>query len=312
MPARKKSLEKAHVVGRIVAIANQKGGVGKTTTAVNLAAALAVAERRTLLVDSDPQSNTTRALGFDPDPSRPSVYEGLAGAATLDELTLTYGGLEALRLIPSSRDLVGVEIELVDEPQREFRMRALLEAARAQYDHVLIDCPPSLGLITLNALVAADAVLIPVQAEYLALEGISQLTDTISQVRSVLNPQLAIHGVVLTMFDDRTNLARAVVEEVRKVFGEQVYRTVIPRNVRLSEAPSHGQPIFLYDIRSKGAEAYLSLAKEFVEHEEKGLGTRAEQSDSPSPDRGADSRTDSGSQPSPAVGRGHEVEHSAD
>jgi chromosome partitioning protein len=265
-----------------VAVVNQMGGVGKTTTATNLAAALAIAEQTTLLIDADPQANTTRSLGFEQDPQRPSIYDGLTGLATFEELRLACADLPHLTLIPSERDLVGLEIELVDQDHREFRMKTFLDAPRTEFRHVLIDCPPSLGLITLNALVAADAVLIPVQAEYLALEGMSQLMDTITQVREALNPRLEIDGVVMTMFDERTNLARQVVDEVRGFFGEQVYRTVVPRNVRLSEAPSHGKPIFLYDIRSRGADAYLSLAKEYMAHghdQAKGTGSRLEKPD---------------------------------
>lgn len=262
-------------MGQVVAIVNQKGGVGKTTTAVNLAAAVAIAERPTLLIDSDPQANTTRALGFEPDAERPSLYDAYAADASIQDLRLTYKDLPYLSLVPSDRELVGVEVELVNQDRREYRLRHILEDTRALYDYSFIDCPPSLGLITLNALVAADSVLIPVQCEYLALEGISQLVDTINRVRDALNPGLGIRGVLMTMFDERTNLARQVVEEVRGVFGERVYQTVIPRSVRLGEAPSHGKAIFLYDIRSKGSEAYLALAKEFLSHEAEGVRQRA-------------------------------------
>jgi chromosome partitioning protein len=262
-------------LGRVVAIANQKGGVGKTATAVNLAGALAIAERPTLLIDADPQANSTRALGFAQDPERPSLYDALIDTKTLDDLRLVYEELPNLSLVPSDRNLVGAEIELVNEIGREYRLRRFLEPIRDLFDFTLIDCPPSIGLLTLNALAAADAVLVPVQCEYLALEGISQLMDTIERVRAALNRELEIDGVLMTMYDERTNLSRQVVEEVRGVFGDQVYRTVIPRNIRLGEAPSHGQPIFLYDIHSRGADAYLSLAEEFLQHEEKGLGQRA-------------------------------------
>jgi chromosome partitioning protein len=270
-------------LGRVIAIVNQKGGVGKTTTAVNLAAGLAIAERRTLLIDVDPQANTTRALGLADDPQRPSLYDALGRVAGFEEVRIPVERFAHLSLIPSDHELIGAEIELVEVDGREFQLRRLLEPVRGRFDYAILDSPPSLGLLTVNALAAADAIVVPVQCEYLALEGITQLMDTIHRMRASLNPSLAIAGILMTMYDERTNLARQVVDEVREVFGVQVFRTVIPRNVRLGEAPSHGETIFTYDVRSKGAEAYFSLVKELIEHEEKGAGQGAAQPDPRSP-----------------------------
>jgi chromosome partitioning protein len=249
---------------RTIAIANQKGGVGKTTTTINLGAALAVAERRVLLVDADPQSNTTRGLGFGPDPERPSIYDCLMDVTDQVPAVLQTE-IPKLRLLPAERDLLGAEIELVTAQDRERRLKSALGRTSEEYDFILIDCPPSLGLLTLNALVAADALLVPVQCEYLALEGLSEVMATLLRVSTSLNTSLVLEGVVLTMFDDRTNLARQVQDEIRQHLGAKVFKTVIPRNVRLGEAPSFGKSILTYDIRSKGAEAYMSLAREIIE-----------------------------------------------
>jgi len=251
-------------VARVIAIANQKGGVGKTTTAVNLGAALAVAERRTLVVDVDPQSNSTKGLGFGPDPERFSVYDCLLNGGD-GEIGVVETSIPGLHLLPSERDLLGAEVELVSMEGREGRLGSALRGIRDRYDFILIDCPPSLGLLTLNALVAADTLLVPVQCEYLALEGLSEVLETWQRVTQTCNPSLLLEGVLLTMFDERTNLSHQVADEIRQHLGTKVFSTVIPRNVRLGEAPSFGKPILTYDIRSKGAEAYMSLAREIVE-----------------------------------------------
>jgi chromosome partitioning protein len=254
-------------MGHVSAIANQKGGVGKTTTAVSLAAALAIAERPTLLIDLDAQCSATKGLGLKAGPAG-DMYSVLSGEVAMADVLIPTE-LEFLSVAPASRDLVGAELELVTSAGREFRLKEALAPVRDRFDHILIDCAPSLGLMTVNALCAADGLIIPVQCEYLALEGVSQMVETMQRIQAALNPALVLDGVLLTMFDERTNLARQVVQEIQGFFKDRVFKTIVPRNVRLGEAPSFGRPIMLYDIKSRGSETYLNLAREVIRQNEK-------------------------------------------
>ena len=265
-------------MARVISIANQKGGVGKTTTAVNLGASLAASEKRTLIIDCDPQGNATSALGFPKDPARRTLYQALILAEPVDRIIID-AQIDSLELIPSDKNLVGAAVELVSVENREYKLKSIVNGIREKYDFVLIDCPPSLDLLTLNALAASDAVLVPIQCEYLALEGVSELLDTLMRLRRTINPALAIEGILLTMYDDRTTLSKQVAADLRSFFGAQVFEAVIPRNVRLAEAPSHGMPVIFYDIHSRGAESYIQLAREVIANDQKRVGSGTERAD---------------------------------
>ena len=250
-------------MGRVICIANQKGGVGKTTTAINLSASLAVAEKKVLLIDIDPQGNSTSGVGLTKEDSSETIYHALLRGWGLKEM-IRKTTLDYLDMVTSNTDLIGAEVELIQEKDRERKLDHLIKEVEADYDYIFIDCPPSLGLLTINSLTAAHSVIIPLQCEYYAMEGLGQLLKTIRLIKLALNPKLEIEGILLTMFDARNNLSHQVADEVRNHFKDKVFKTIIPRNIRLSEAPSHGKPVLLYDIHSKGAESYLSLAKEIM------------------------------------------------
>ncbi len=264
---------------KIICVANQKGGVGKTTTAVNLAASLSFLDQTTLLIDCDPQGNSTSSLGFQKDPARRTLYHILTFGEDVHKLMQTTA-LPRLSLIPSDKNLVGASVELVAESEREYKLKRALESVAPKFDFIILDCPPALDLLTLNALVASQSVLIPIQCEYLALEGVSELLDTLMRIRRSLNPELAVEGILLTMYDERTTLSKQVANDLRGFFGSQIFTTVIPRNVRLAEAPSHGKPILLYDNCSRGAESYIHLAREVIANGQKRPGARPERPDS--------------------------------
>lgn len=261
-------------MNRVFAVANQKGGVGKTTTAINLAASLAANDFKILVIDSDPQGNATTGLGVTKDPVRPSLYHVILGDAHAKD-AIVPTEFEGLHLIAADKNLIGANLELVDVPNREFRLRDRIAEIRNEYQFILIDCPPALDLLTLNALIAADSILVPIQCEFFALEGVSELMDTIDRIRESFRHPLQIEGILLTMFDDRTNLTRQVAADLKEFFHDEVFKTVIPRSVRLAEAPSFGKPILSYDPRSRGAESYIRLAKEILDHEQNRKSTQS-------------------------------------
>jgi chromosome partitioning protein len=266
-------------LARVISIANQKGGVGKTTTAVNLGASLAASEQKTLIVDFDPQANATSSLGFQRDPSRRTAYSMIIMGEPIERVAID-AQIEGLELVPSDKNLVGAAVEMVSMEQREYKLREAIRSIRDRYSYILIDCPPTLDLLTLNALAASDSVLVPIQCEFLAIEGVSELLDTLMRIRRTINPSLAIEGILLTMYDDRTTLSKQVAADLRSFFGGQVFDTVIPRNVRIAEAPSHGMPVMFYDIHSRGAESYIQLAKEVIANAQKRVGPGTERADS--------------------------------